>query len=523
MQNRLFSFLIIISMTARIGSLYAQPDSTVKGYLAAIKVQDWELAESYWVKSEIERSRRLGIKFENIEAKYDCASPLITNPHILNDPGYKLNFATESLDSISTRIDIAIVGLRGDTLRTSYYLSRESDRRQLCSPMYIFTDNWYMIKTRYFNLTFTDSSLINNVAIDALDNFTDSLGQILSIPLQKMALLEERKIDYYLCTGQQVQLLTGYDAHGVTSFPFDAIIARHLPHPHEITHLMTNFALQELPLFTLPVLQEGIACCLGGRWGKSPEAINYWGSVALSLGLARLDDILTGKGWGACAGGADAAYAISSLLARTLINRYGAEKFLQVYHALSGNSMQVNAFSQRTIRMTIENICGESWAELASAFAYEAANYRYCGITPEPQMINEEHLAELNDGEVSVKIFDVGDSYYFEITLNDLPTGAAILFEADSLNTNPNYRSWQFEEQFDDGSYKGEVYGLLFSPAEAGLYDYLTNCLIAKYVSGFVPDESYYDPGSHKLTFSLDKSMLPKDISHYGLRLVNLN
>ena len=82
---------------------------------------------------------------------------------------------------------------------------------------------------------------------------------------------------------RQIELLTGHDAHGMTNFQFDAIISRHLPHTHELVHMLYNFAQEDLPLFTLPVLQEGLACCLGGRWGKSPDVINYWGNVSVTF------------------------------------------------------------------------------------------------------------------------------------------------------------------------------------------------------------------------------------------------
>lgn len=508
-------------MIAWVGSLHAQADLTVKSYLMAIKVQDWALAESYWLQSEIEKSNGLGIKFENNRAKYDCASPFLTNPDILNDSKYKLSYTTETIDSNSVRVDIAITGAPGSSLSTSYYLTRSGNHWLICSPMHVYSKNWHTIKTRYYNLIFTDSSLINPVAIDALDNFTDSLGRILAIPSPRMKILQEAKIDYYLCTQKQIRLLTSYDAHGMTNFPFDAIITRHLPHPHEITHLITNFALQQLPLFTLPVMQEGIACCLGGRWGKSPEAINYWGSVAISLDLARLDDILIQSGWNSCAGGADAAYAISSLFAWTLIDHHGAEKFLRIYRALSGDNQKVNAFSQPDIKMTIEQISGNSWADVASAFNSEAEKFRYCGITPGTQTTSGAQLVELNNSGISAKINDARDFYYFEIESSNNPAAAAILFYDDSANINSDYKSWQYSEQFQGSAYGGENYGLLFSAAETGLYDYLTNCLIAKYVSGFTPENNYYDPESRRLTFSLIKSKLPKNIVQYKLRFAN--
>jgi hypothetical protein len=68
-------------------------------------------------------------------------------------------------------------------------------------------------------------------------------------------------------------------------------------------------------------------------------------------------------------------------------------------------------------------------------------------------------------------------------------------------------------------NYNGETYSIQFSPDEAGLYDYRTNTLLAKFAMGFSPSPDYWNQQMKEITFGLDKSLLEGEIRDYKLTI----
>ena len=498
---------------------YGQAEDVVRDYLAAIKSGDWAKAKSFWLESEIERANKLGIKFIGINAKYDCTFPYINDRSRLALDKCLETISSESNDNKKAIIKVSAKCPAYKQIEQKYYLVKNDEDWKLCSSMHFYTGGWRNHQSKYFRVHYDDSSLLNDQAMVAMDSFVDSLIDILQVTGDRQQFLETNKIDYYLCTPDEMKLLTGYDAHGMTSFPFDAIITRHLPHTHEIVHLMTNYALQELPLYTVPVIQEGLACCLGGRWSKSSDIINYWGNVSLSLGLASLDDLITTDGFVNCNGGADAAYAIGSLFAQALIDNFGAEKFMEFYRSLSGDLPRVESLPADSIKGQAEKIFGVKWQIIENNFNKLVQDNKYCGIIPEHHKANGNPVANLKSEKAELRIYDNDSTYYFEIKIHDEGANAILaMMDSDSLPSR-DYQSWQYAQHLPDTKYNGEHFGLRVNKDEAGLYDYFTNTLTAKYVYSFTPDENYYNAQTGQITFSLDKNVLPENIKNYNLTL----
>jgi len=516
------SIALTIFLTASVcsKSLLAStgPSDIVGQYIKAIRENNRAEAKSLWLSEEIEKSAELGIIFTGIEAKYDCASPLIYDHNRLMDYTEKINL--EYIDSLDVRANLSLTGVGRDSIHIPYYLTQSGDGWKLCSPMYIYTKGWQNLPTRYFNIHYDDSSLINDFASHRLDSFIDSLEKQLNISSERIHYLGESKIDYYLCNDNQMKLITGYAAQGMTNFQFDAIITCYLPHYHELVHLINNYALKECPLFTLPILQEGLACCLGGRWGKSPGVINYWGNVSLNLGLADLDDILTANGFHNCPGGSDAAYAISSLFAGSLIDGFGIQKLKTFYTLLSGTNEYVNSLSPSFIKTEIEKIFITSWQEIEANFKNFTNRFAYGGIEPSTAPLDKDVFLEIESDNISAVVWDNSGQYVFQIKLESGSVGGALVLTVNSISIDSQYQSRFFKEQFPDKNYQGEIYGIQFSEGECGLYDYQTNMLLAKYVAGFTPNQNYWDSDARIITFGLDKKLLDRDMSGYHISLI---
>jgi hypothetical protein len=70
-------------------------------------------------------------------------------------------------------------------------------------------------------------------------------------------------------------------------------------------------------------------------------------------------------------------------------------------------------------------------------------------------------------------------------------------------------RSLIYDDQYrDKEAPSGYRYGIRFDANEAGLYDYATNTLAAKFISGLVPNNDYLSSDSTKLVFRFRRSLL---------------
>ena len=497
---------------------YAQPDKIFDEYIQALILKQWDKAKSYWLPSEMEASKRLGISFNNIEAKYDCASPLLSALDGIRRGSIGVDVVEDSTDNNTARLMVKIYS-ENDSLITPYYLVKKDIKWYLCSRLHFYTRDWTSIQTRYTNVYFSDSSKINDYALSELDRSIDKLGNRLEIKRERMKDLERNKINYYLCDDHQIEMITGYKIQGMTNLQLDAIVTGHLPHNHELTHLMINYALEKLPLYTLPVLQEGIACNLGGRWGKAPSVIFYWGNVSLEFGLAELENILTHDGFTHGTGSLDASYAVSSLFVKSLIDYFGMEKFRLLYLELSGSNDFIRSLTETDIISKTENTFDISWEDINKRFAVIAQNYRYSGIIP-CKVPSGKPEYNLSSESFIANTWNLDTLYIFQIRFMKQSSGGLILLDENRSANHYNYTSRVFADHLPDVNYNNQIYGIQFSASEVGLYNYLTDILLAKYVSSFTPDINYWNPDYSTITFSLRKSLLDKDISDYQLQLI---
>jgi len=87
------------------------------------------------------------------------------------------------------------------------------------------------------------------------------------------------------------------------------------------------------------------------------------------------------------------------------------------------------------------------------------------------------------------------------------PVKGSLLFSHDKrLDGKP---SVLFTEQFDDRRpFEGYRYAVRFDENEAGLYDYATNRLLAKYIWGISPSEEYFDRESRTIAVKFRRDLV---------------
>jgi hypothetical protein len=534
-------FICIVAINS-FQPLYAQPESVFNAYVQALLAKEWEKAETYWLPEEIQASKRFGISYTGIEAKYDCASPLTQMLEAIRSGDMQVT-VTDTVNHPHTQvwgywaqISVQFTAV-GESLTTPYYLVKSGEEWRLASPLFVYARNWMRHDTRYATVHFSDASLINEYALNELDRFVASMGEHLMLSEAEMERLEKEKIDYYLCSEEEIEKLTGFSTHGMTNLQFDAIISRRLPHYHEMVHFLVNYALKKLPLYTLPCLQEGIAVCFGGRWDKSPQVVFQVGHFTLAQSFFSVEDVLTYSAFHETVGNPDFSYPLSGIFVKFLIEQLGVERFKLLYRELSGTDDDVRAFSLEDVQSKISEIYKTPWAEIQKNFAGYWGQFEFSGLVPGGLPANEP-ISTMKSEHLSVQIGDSNTSYFFEIrTTTDISKGMILMKDKSSslpvssavysvnrqaLQTGgtENYQSKLFTEHIPNAEYNGEVYSIQFSADEAGLYNYYTDTLVAKYISSFSPSNEYWNSEERVMRFRLEKSVLNQKISEFQLRLV---
>lgn len=511
--------LTVLPITVSAGDI--APDQLVQEYFQAIKNQDWSTAESFWDESYIQSSKRLGISYQNISVKYDCASPMALASGLISS-----GLVTLAIDSMITTDDyaqiMATLKTGFDTVSATYFAVMTDAGWKLTTPSKLFTRDWNRLTTRYLNLYFSDSSRINDYACQSVDNFIETTGKLLGLTDDEMNRLSKQKIDYYLCDKEEIKKITGYDAAGMTDLPSDAIISRYFPHNHELTHLLVNYASSGLPLYTQPILQEGLACHFGGRWGRASNVIKYAGNAIIDFEVVRLEELMSYSGFKHQVAMPDISYPVSSLFVGYLIEAVGMENFLHLYRQFSGDdTSDLVLRSAEDLTSGIENITGQSWSEIKANFDAYRAQFNHGGIAPiETGPTGQaDYFIQAGGGGVAISVHCQPDGNIFDILLpNNQSAGTILFLPLDTLSQK--YKSRLFSEQHPGTTYSGSRFGLRFSSVEASLYDYRCNDLIATFSTGFSPEETMYDSSGHHLRFAIDRTVFGEAFDSFAIEVM---
>jgi hypothetical protein len=521
MSHRYFLLTIYaITLTIAYNLSWAaklQPELVFEAYLEDLLSSRWEQAESHWLPEVVQKSKRLGITYTGINAKYDCASPLLNALDGIRQGVVHLDVAKVELYEGWARITIKLIA-PGDSLSYPYYLTKSDDNWKLTSALQVFTAGWESGTTKYARAHYSNARLINEFALTDLDEFIEKLCSHLDIDKARIERLKEQKIDYYLCDEEEVKKLTGYVCHGLTNLQQDAIISRHLPHYHEIVHLMINFSLGELPLYIQPFIQEGLAVCFGGRWGRSPHVLFQMGEFLIEHSFCNPDDLLTYDHFHKKVGNPDISYPVSGLFVSYLIDGFGVRQFKALYRHLTGTETEVRQLTTEEVQSIVAATYGLPWFKIKAAFRNYAALFQGSGLKPGGTAPQHEPFIKLTSTHLSVYIWELEESYFLQIHSETNDPRGVILAKAVSTLTS-DYRSRIFCEHLPDQKYRSEIYGIQFNQDEAGLYQYYTNNLLAKYVLSFWPCDQYWNAESKIIQFSFKKSLMVENLANYTLQL----
>ncbi|MCX6828692.1 MAG: hypothetical protein NT002_05355 [candidate division Zixibacteria bacterium] len=509
-----FALLTGILLFSAIPS-FAQPQpkdnaayETLSYYFDLLATGNVESALGIWEPRALARATRLGINYDNIIIKADCNSPVIFD---FERSRGNLNPGIQSvavIDSGVIRLKIA-ARVADTSFDYFYHLQKIGKDYWLIYPQDYYSGSWPVSESKYFRFHINPdmASSSNPIAIQSLDDFVDSTGRKIGITPERLSLLATQKIDYYFCQGEgQVGTLSGRIGKGYYDLGADAIITSIFPHYHEVAHLLVNFKLQNLPIFTVPFMQEGTAVYLGGRWQRAPDVMIDFGKYILDNGITEIDSVLL-ESENASSPSADIAFPVTACLADYLCTTLGNEKFFALYKNLSGNYTFVSRLKPDSVKQLVTGFAGKNWTELMDDFKkYLGSRKGATGrifpgdVATDKVLISDSGVVLSKSNKwLKIECTASGDERVdINVLFNQIPE------LKDKLS------SIFYEQYRQTRPFLGYRYGLKLDKNEIGLYDYATNQLKAKYVYDFAPDPAYYDSTRNKFTAYFDINLLGK-------------
>lgn len=487
-------------------------DSLVATYLAAVVAGDTVAASSCWRASDVAGAARLGTACRDLPLKVDGDSPLWwarpRTPAVA--PPSRRHAPVAAADGTVTVA--LVVGDRADTTRFVYHLARERGAWRLASPVALAAEAvGEPAEGRFVRLHGVGAAsgglvpAAGRALVAALDSCVAAMLDRLGAAADLRTRLEAGKLGYLLLPPAEVARLSGAPTVGVANLQQDVVVTSHPCHAHELAHLVVNAWLRQAPAFMLPLLQEGVAVHLGGRWGRHPRVLERVGRAAIDAGWVALDDLLEREAFGGLP--ADLSYAPAGVFAGHLLDTFGAEGLRRACLAASGTLPEVAGWGSDAIRQRLADALTSDWDTIAEGFARRAAGPAGTGLSagltgPLPVTATETcgdgHCFTIAAGGTAV-----------DIVFTAAPGGpaeGALLFGGSDAPAGPNAL---FAEHFPGRSWQGQTHGLLVSPDEARLYDYRLQTLVALHAEGFWPDPAWRDPRTGAFAMHIDRALWP--------------
>ncbi len=443
-----FLFLLAILHIESI-SLPIQPDGTLPADMVHPQI--------------IDRTEKLGIVFQN------CTTPSMIGYNL--DP--TIRYESEVWDSCGRFTRCTLMSTIDKSTVSWYFLDGK-----WVSPLVAKTDTWSKMDSRYFRFICNRPGEMSEKGMASLDGFIERTAEHLGITADELATLEHEKILYYLCDSvESVQDLTGNSTRGVYILAESAIVS-YLPcHYHEVSHLLVNFKLKSVPIYTNPFLQEGIATCLGGRAGKTSDVILSMGAFLVNEGMIDLNTVSDGSLFYSI--DASLTYPASALYHSQYLLDHTIQEYLDLYRLYSGND-PVTRLSKVPVTL----------------FA-----------SPDKNLLNETIIFPEADG------------------ITPLASDEKYKIESDTIICKPGWLlissgQWEapeesrlFEEYFPERQYMGEEFAVKVSPEEVMVYDFYTGTIIAAYIASLDPMQRVIPDIDGAYAFSFSSGIMPDTLA----------
>jgi hypothetical protein len=513
MKNYFRFVAVAISAVAAltVEGVYAanqSPLDVVQAYLDYVASGNYESASELWTGSAQDRATRFGIEYTGIPVRVDAASPMVS--HAENLTAYVIQ-PVQSLQNVGD--DARYVKMlftanqQGSLLQQWYYTKHEGEWYWLCYPQDALAHNWPVQESRYFRVHVQPgvASYVSAPALAQFDGFVEAVADTLGLTRTDIALIAAKKIDFFYCNDDSTVLeMTGQFTKGVLDLSSNDIISSSFPHHHEVVHLLTNIKLKTVPLYTLPVIREGLAVKFGGRWGKGPAALLDLGAFLHKDTLVSIDSMLTVSGFGNTSE-MDLMYPVSGVLVSYFWDRLGKQKFWSLYRTLSATQDSVNLLRGPEVQSLLATAMGKkSWTDMRADFdAYLSRRAATSAVASAGTSDKGKILFATAENSVLLD----GDWLSFTVKADSgtLPRASFLFFKDSTFGAQ---KSLLFDEHFMGSvPFEGYRYGVRVDQNEAGVYDYAGNIRTGKFILGINGIDHYYDVATNTVTIRFKKSL----------------
>ncbi len=503
------SVLVLLSTIPAIAAAVATTDHgvmTLGEYFDLLVSGNLESALYLWTQEDLDRSSRFGIEYEGIPLKVDCTSPVVRDLAKMRDYLQPPVRTFSELDPNFNRMKFSQI-VDGELVEHYYYVFFDGEYHWLTHPQNYFCQDWPISESKYFRIHADPlgSGTPNSIALAMADQFVEKMADSLDLTSADMTNLREKKIEYFYCHSDSIVMeITGHRTKGTLDLATNDVISAFFPHYHELTHLLINIKLKKLPLYTQPLMREGIAVYLGGRWGKAATSLLDLACFLYQEKIVDLDSLLTMRDFNANSS-ADIAYPVAGLFAAYLVDEIGIDKFLKLYRAQSGDFATVYGMTRVDVKNLIAVALDKAdWGAVLDGFIafQEKMKAEQSMVLPGAIADGEELLR--GDGFV-VQSDKHWLAFEFSGTAENALTGNLLFDQEAALQ---GAISELYVKQYRDSiPFEGYRRGIRFDQNEVGLYDYATSELLAKYIWGISPSEEYFDEARNVVTVKFRKEL----------------
>lgn len=503
----IISAVAVFSIERAFAANQSAPD-VVQTYIDYVASGNYESASELWSPSARERAERFGIEYSGIPVRVDAASPFVSRAEHLAAYMFQPAQSLQTVGDDARFVKMLFVATRESAmLQEWYYTKQEGDWYWLCYPQDAIARSWAVQESKYFRVHVHPgvASYVSAPALAQFDSFVEAMADTLGLTKMDIALIAAKKIEFFYCSDDSTVLeMTGQFTKGVLDLSSNDIISSSFPHHHEVVHLLTNIKLRTVPLYTLPVIREGLAVRFGGRWGKGPATLLDLGSFLHQDTLVLIDSMLTAGGFGNTSE-MDLMYPVSGVLASYFWDRLGKQKFWLLYQSLSSSQDSINRLRAPDIQSILATAVGKKgWAELRADFdTYLSHRAATCAVALAGKSEKGKNLFTSGGNSVTLD----GDWLSFAVTSDSgsLPRASFLIFKDSTFAAQ---KSLLFEEHFMGAvPFEGYRYGVRVDQNEAGVYDYAGNVLTGKFILGISGIDHYYDAATRTVTIRFKRNL----------------
>lgn len=414
-----------------------------------------DAVEDFVDADALRTAHRLGVRYEGVSNKFLISYDI--DESVKNGVGKNGWRYTVAVRDLGDGFSSVLFSVPEKDYKREFYFKGPG----LVPSITYLTRNWHRAESEHLAFFISDTTLFNDYCIDNLERFFDTAAVVLTFDDEELERIEREKIFYFLCRDQEeIQLLTGFHARGMFIVAFDFVVTTFNAHYHELMHLLMNYKLREVPLYTHPFLLEGFAVAFGGRGGREPRVILDLGLFLYRSGMIDYGDLLTKNDFYAI--DASISYPASGLYNLFLVESLGIDGYLDLYRRYGGTAAVIY-----TARITAHELPERAaWRDFVAALAKE----RVVEFIEPPDDAGPVYA----DGSVNVS--EDGERYYFALQ-DTLLIGAGDGYDG--------FQSTVYSEIIGDGDYRSEKYMIAAGEDEISIYNLYTNNLIANYVASF--------------------------------------